>query len=266
MKLFPRLDDSPALRQHVTTLMTAGVEECQRQRTNWHPSAWYGPSGGEQISLQELGKLADELTKIAQDHGYPKASNRDTRGADIALSIHLYEGMGITPVEATSGGIWNFLSSVVAPDLVAWRFPVREASGESGNPDRWIVDRRSYRHAFGRLWWRACMLRDPDHDDPWHLMRQLQEDEFIQLLERPHLVGYRDAMLHLIGAMLKSFLSHPNLNRGTLMRIAAKRLLRLGAVVDLHALDADGLARLMKTIATDSVVALEAGHVSSSRA
>jgi len=268
MKLFPRLDDSPALRQITATLMASGVEHCRQQRAQWHPGAWYGPSGGEQVSLQDLEQMAESLTRIAMDHGYPKAENRDrdTRGADIALSVHLYEGMAISPVEATSGGIWNFLACVVVPDLVAWRFPVRDAASDSGNPDRWIVDRRWYRHAFGRLWWRACMFRDPDHADPWHLMRQLQEDEFIQLLERPHLVGYRDSVLHLVRAMLNAFHSRPDLNRGTLMRIAAKRLLRLGAVIDLHALDGDGLGRLMKDIAMDSVAALETAHAGTARA
>lgn len=266
MKVFPRLDDSPALRELIGTLMTGGVDHARRQRALWHPGAWYGPSGGAQISSQELEQMADALTRVVLAHGYPHTVNRDTRGADIDLSIQLYEGMGIMPVEAAIGGIWNFLACIIVPDIVAWRFPIREASADGGNPDRWIVDRRWYRHALGRLWWRACMFRDPDHADPWHLMRQLQEDEFIQLLERPHLVSYRDAVLQLVRAMLDAFHAHRELNRGTLMRIAAKRLLRLGAVIDLHALDGTGLVKLMKGIASDSVAALEIAHAGSARA
>lgn len=253
MKIFPRLDDSPALRKLMATLIAGNIDHCRQQRAQWNPGAWYGPSGGEQIAPQELEGMAESLTEIAIRHGYPSSDGRDTRGSDIAMSIHLYEVMAITPVEAANGGIWNFLACIVVPDLIAWRFPVREAVSASGNPDRWIVDRRWYRHALGRLWWRACMFRDPENDDPWHLLRQLQEDEFIQLLERPHLVGYRDAVHHLISAMLKKFKEHQDLNRGTLMRIAAKRLLRLGAVIDLHSLDSGGLTRLMERIATESV-------------
>lgn len=266
MRLFPRLDDSPALQQLARSLATGGIDHCRQQRSGWHLGAWYGPSGGDQIGPQELQGLADVFTRIVEQHGYPDTGHRDTRNADIDLSIALFERMGISPVEATTGGIWNFLSCILVPDLVAWRFPVRDQSAEPGRLDRWIVGRRWYRHALGRLWWRACMFRDPEADDPWHLMRQLHEDEFIQLLERPHLVGYRDAILHLVRAMLDVFHARADLNRGDLMRIAAKRLLRLGAVVDLHALDHAGLTALMQEISLGSVTSLEAAHAGSAGA
>lgn len=104
------------------------------------------------------------------------------------------------------------------------------------------------------------MFSDPAAQDPWHLMRQLQEDEFIQLLERPHLAGHREAVLALVRSMLGAFKAHPNLNRGELMRIAAKRLLRLGAVIDLDALDQTGLAQLMEEIAAGAVQTRERTH------
>jgi len=261
MRLFPRIDDSPALRELAASLSGAGVERCRQQRGHWHHGAWYGPAGGDQVGPDQLKELAEALSKVAEAHGYPEPLRRETKAIDIDMSIALFGHMGITPVEATAGGIWNFLACVVVPDLVAWRWPVKEEQvAGTGQLDRWLVGRRWYRHALGRLWWRACMFGDPATPDRWHLMRQLQEDEFIQLLERPHLVGHRDAVLALMAAMVATFKAHPELNRGELMRIAAKRLLRLGAVVDLDAFDAPGLSGLMQEIATGAVTSLERTH------
>ncbi len=264
MRTYPRLDDSPMLRELVSRLMHAPIAECRTLRASWHPSAWHEPTGGEQATAHDLQQLAADVTGIAETHGYPE--DRNTRGFDIAMSVLLYERLGITPVEATAAGIWNFLSCVLVPDVVAWRFPTRTDHPDGGNVDRWIVDRRSYRHAFGRLWWRACMLRDPDHDDAFYLLRQLQEDEFIQIMERPHLAGYGPVVRQLITTMLVVFGRRPHLNRGTLMRAAAKRLLRLGAVLDLHALDEPGMKTLIDEIVETAVMGVEGVHAASARA
>lgn len=261
MRLYPRIDDSPALRDLAASLSCGGVEHCRQQRGHWHNGAWFGPAGGDQIGPDQLKSLADALTQVAEDHGYPEPLRRETKAIDIDMSIALFKQMEITPVEATAGGIWNFLACVVVPDLVAWRWPGKEEQAAGMvQLDRWLVGRRWYRHALGRLWWRACMFSDPAAQDPWHLMRQLQEDEFIQLLERPHLAGHREAVLALVRSMLGAFKAHPNLNRGELMRIAAKRLLRLGAVIDLDALDQTGLAQLMEEIAAGAVQTRERTH------
>ena len=105
------------------------------------------------------------------------------------------------------------------------------------------------------------MFRDPDcADDPWHLMRQLQEDEFIQLQERPQLAAHQEAVRALIAQMLATFAKRQDLNRGSLMRAAAKRLLRLGAVVELDAIDRPGLHVLMAEMAERAVQTVERDH------
>ena len=247
----PRLDPSPAVSKTVEELAVASLETCQSARSVSHPLAWHDPLGGTPIDHAVLARLAERLTDAARLGGYPSEVDRDTRTADIEMSIVLYETLGLAPAAAIEPGVWNFLSVVLVPDLVRWRFPAREGGSREALIDRWLVGGRSFRQAFERLWWRACLLRDARSEDPWATLRRLLEDDFIALVERPHLVGYSDAVLALARTVLAR-VDRGGVNQGSLMRAAAKRLLRRAAFVELHALDAKGLDALMDGICREA--------------
>lgn len=81
--------------------------------------------------------------------------------ADAWLAPRLHSTLRITRREASEAGIWNHLSSRVAPDYVIWRHLPRPTTAKpvpSLNPLRFVG--AFHRQAFSRLWWTAELFRD----------------------------------------------------------------------------------------------------------
>lgn len=254
MKNYPRLDLIPAVLQSVKDMSRESVEFCRSRRAVGHPLAWYDPLGGVPVASSELFHLADRLTEAARIAGYPQSlkPGDGTRIADLELAVVLFEGLEISPVLAAEPGLWNFLAIVLVPDLVKWRFPTHEGASEDATIDRWLVGSRSNRQAFERLWWRAFFLRDPAAADPWEVFRRLKEDDFIAIVERTNLVGYRKAVLSLARAVIARVDAGACSNQGAMTRSAAKLLRRKAAFIELHSLDSDALDELIGSICEEA--------------
>ena len=206
----------------------------------------YAEIGGTRIRSSDLESLQSNLRNIANQFGFPKSLSLDARHQfDQAIGIHLFENMRISAHEASQPAVWQYLCAMVLPDLVRWRFPRNEIDGSSS--ERFIGGRRN---AFGRLWWRAYVLKTDSSvgNDPYELMKSLGEDESVQLMERPAVFGDR----RLVKAVANAFLlesKRSNSTRQKLMREIQKRLVRRMPLVFFGAMNDEMLANEMQQLA-----------------
>lgn len=209
----------------------------------------YGNVGGK-ASKEDCEAIAKGLIKIATKHGFPsEPSNDQKRAADSEMAIFLHENMRLSRNEAAHEGVWNALSCYFCPAVVSWRWSESESEADStvidseGNEEvvrvseRWFTQSKSERHAFGRLWWRAELLRDNEAENPYHIIHGLMEDEQVQCTERGLFVTHREAVL----ALARKHLSNTKARaRMELFRQAIKNLRRMASIVDLDAAASNG--------------------------
>jgi hypothetical protein len=171
------------------------------------------------------------------DNGYPSQATEQQRlSFDQLAAVALHSRMRISPSEAARRGTWEFMTCVLLPDLVRWRFPGER--GES-SPDRYFAGRRN---TFQRLWWRAYLLRDDSRqDNSYALLALLGEDEIVQILERPNLAAIRNLTLHVGAGLLAAVDRHARIPRRVLIREAQKHFMRLSSFLLFDSLSDDEL-------------------------
>jgi len=177
MLLFPRLD-----RVHVDSLL----EEFELKETAPnHPrgidARHFGATGGSRIGDSELADLRREILAIASEHGFPDASNSAQRSRfDTQLTAFFADYPSLDAGEALRDDVWAYITTVLVPDVVVWRF-------------KGITRRRfqgGVRNALQRLWLRAKALdRGKESDDRWRFVNALTEDAFVQIVERPSIAS-----------------------------------------------------------------------------
>lgn len=140
----------------------------------------YAATGGsrDERLARELGAM---LREIAEECGYPDCRNQSTRArfdelAAVALALHPALSSG----EALRDDIWCCLATLIAPDVVVWRFDNKPTHRFAGG----------VRNAFQRLWVRGVTLdRGENHPDRWGLIAGLTEDAMVQIFERPSIAA-----------------------------------------------------------------------------
>lgn len=220
-----------------------------------HPEQEYSPVGGTRIRESELEALRNGALELASRIGYPGSGSAEARrNFDREMACYLHSEMNLTPNEASKEGVWQFMCCVLVPELVAWRFKGDKAGGSDA---RYMG---GVRNALGRLWWRAERLGKWGDRNPYDLIRHLNEDEIVQVMERPTLAGSKTVVralaehfLHMVQGQDKraTFLRS---KRMALMREGAKRLLRTGAVIAFDVLD-EAQARSYATIELENAAA-----------
>ena len=132
-------------------------------------------------------KLENRLLITVKKASYPSSFRREHASIDQDIAVALHEELNITPSIAADIGFWRFLNCVSFPHIVYWRWN----QGGLLNKQRFLDRTRNY---LGNLWWRAELLRSSDslELDPWIALKGLLEDDFIGILERPTLRGYRE--------------------------------------------------------------------------
>ncbi len=128
-----------------------------------HESAVYVATGGDRVSAAQLHELRAGVVDLAKRAGFPDDSDR-TRNADfdLRLAALLHAEMGMVPAEAASRDVWAFLALVLLPDVAFWRYPQP--------PKDRVLGTDLTRHVFGRLWWRAQLVRSSETQNrtvPW---------------------------------------------------------------------------------------------------
>jgi hypothetical protein len=210
-----------------------------------HPIATYYTTGTRVPALR-LAAVRREVVAVATGAGFPQG--HDNRLRPISEFDHrcagiLYRTMQILPADAAATGVWSFLSLVVLPDVVIWRYPNRAPVRLTGHPRR---------NALRRLWWRAHILGDGPDDPP----AVLGEDQLVAIMERPTIGGDRRIARALCCAYLVTSTQRPSLPPMRLMREAAKRLTRLTPFLAVGALPDAALQALLAEVLDSAAAAL----------
>jgi len=219
-----------------------------------HPLAFYSPTGGNRIPSDILVKLQKSIRDCAKNHGYPNLVNDEiSRNFDIECGIICFEEMHLYPSEASDIEVWAFMTCILLPDVVRWRFP-----GNTTAVERFVgSDRGLRRNAFGRLWWRSYLLRQPHLMNPYYLISSLYEDDLVQITERNSIAASPKLITQFCLEFLNAINSFPEIPRRTLIREATKRVRRLISILNFDVLEESTLSHLIAQIFMKTVEAIE---------
>jgi len=249
VRLYPRLR-LVAARELADALASAPVETARAASAIAHPDAVPAPTGGQAATPGELADLQQLVRHEAALVGYPEPPSLvGQQTFDATVGRCLLQRMNLSPSEASHIEVWAYVGCVLLPDVVRWRF-----HGERTTAERFIGGARGLRNAFGRLWWRAYLLdvRETANGlvDP---LVSLNEDELVQITERPGLSGYQVLASSLAHEFVRVLEADPAVPREALMRQATKRLLRTLALVSPATMEPDEVKALASEV-------LEAAH------
>lgn len=197
------------------------------------------PSGGTRADGVAVA-IAAELRRIAQKSGFPTVNTQAARAQfDQEAAIYLAQKIELRTGEALRDDVWAFMSSVLAPDVVSWRFADQSRERFAGG----------VRNSFQRLWVRGTVLdRGEEHPERWALVRELSEDAMVQIFERPSIGG--NSILAL--AVAEEWLKTANkVGRGTMestMRGATKLLRLKNQIIDLTFLEVEELEVVVSNV------------------
>ncbi|GAA1030529.1 MULTISPECIES: DUF6339 family protein [Amycolatopsis] len=242
--LYPRLlpRQAHALYEQYKTLPIAELEQQVSVR---HESAVYAATGGDRVRDKDLDQLRRAVVAAAREAGFP---NEPTAGArtdfDRAVAELLHRTTGLAPAEAAARDIWVFLALVLLPDVSFWRFEKRT--------DERFLAKDLTRHVFGRLWWRAHLVHDPESADPYAALRILGEGAFDQIYARRRALGGSPQLVRGI-LQVWNELDTGGVNETDLLKDFLKRLLRLGAFMSFETLEDEQLKGEVRRAAHDSL-------------
>lgn len=213
--LYPRLAPQDAIARW-EMLKDSNVQEMFRKRANSHPSQYYAAVGGQRVDSKALDNLAKDVRVIAQKYGYPEA-RADSSGFDADMTAYLGEKLDMPDGEALRPQTWAFISLVMLPDIVKWRFQKFALSRCTGGR----------RDCFHRLWLRARVFDlGATAANRWILVKHLTEDCFVSIIERPT-IGGNITLSQIIGLTWMDTASSigrgrmEDINRGAIKRIRA---------------------------------------------
>jgi len=254
--LLPQLVPGEA-RQLAVELGTGDIATLRREAELRDVDAvpvMYSPTGGNRVFPGDLKDLAKKIRGLASVSGYPEPgrTERGRRDFDYAAAEVLYSDLRISVNEASKPGVWEFLTCILLPDVVRWRF--RDAAGTT-NAERFTG---GIRNTFQRLWRRAFVLYDVDSPEPYALMRFLLEDEQVQITERPQVSSSRTLARRTAICFRNAVGKYPDLSREALMRDAWKRLFRAMPVMSFEALDQAMLDQFLESLFDQAASVLSA--------
>lgn len=265
--LYPRLPVAK-VNKFVSDYSSKSIGEIAREeRLNYSEGVTYAPTGGNKIGDKELKDLRHKIVVCAKKHGYPEPAPKDARRKfDIECGAILYDAMHIYPAEACRMEVWAYITCILTPDIVLWRFPMLEKveeDDENVKPNERFLgsDRGLRRNTFGRLWWRAYLFYKEDSPNHFELLEHLTEDEIVQLTERnslaasPQLIrSFAEAFL--VGIKRYADSSIPDLRRN-LIRESTKRLRRRLPMIAFEILDDSTLRQMLDEIIEQTALALQ---------
>ncbi|MFF4655077.1 DUF6339 family protein [Streptomyces sp. NPDC001381] len=245
--LYPRLltEQARPLFEEYRGLTPADLS---RRHAFTHDSAVYVATGGDRVASDQLRALREGVLELAKQAGFPNDSDRTHNAEfDLRLAALLHAEMGMVPAEAASRDVWAFLALIVLPDVAFWRYPQP--------PKDRVLGTDLTRHVFGRLWWRAQLVRAPNEPDPYNALEILGEAAFDQIYARRAALG---GSPHLVRAILRVWkdLDLSGLNERDTLRDFLKRLLRLAPFVLFDGIAEHALDGELRAVAQESVDAL----------
>ncbi|MFF7779317.1 DUF6339 family protein [Streptomyces tanashiensis] len=242
--LYPRLLTEQA-RHLYEEYRDLPITELGERVSYAHPSAVYVATGGDRVSAARLKELRRAVVELASRAGFPDTSDRARNSEfDLRLAALLHSETGMVPAEAASRDVWAFLALVVLPDVAYWRYPQP--------PRDRVLGTDLTRHVFGRLWWRAQLVRSSDNADPYSALHILGEAAFDQIYARRAALG---GSPHMVRAILRVWnsLDLMGLNERDTLRDFLKRLLRLAPFVLFDGVEDDALDEELRAVAQESI-------------
>ncbi|HEJ1198502.1 TPA: hypothetical protein SLU47_000148 [Pseudomonas aeruginosa] len=180
----------PRLKAHGVSTILEGLKETSLDGKNgiellseYAAFKSIASSGGTRADTVAVGVTA-ELQRIAQRSGFPGTNSQSAKSQfDQEAAIYLAQKEELRSGEALRDDVWAFMTTVLAPNIVAWRF---------ADKSRERVPRFAggVRNAFQRLWVRGTILdRGEEAPERWELVQQLTEDAMVQIFERASIGG-----------------------------------------------------------------------------
>lgn len=189
--LIPQLPDSAALPLMAEMALCSDPSSLEPGSELRNSQAYVMPTGGFPVQEAALKQLRDFIVDAARQHGFPQKRPRSFLGFELQVAeiLAAWDPLwihGSPSGESLRNACWTFLTVVVLPDVALWRWP----TSNGGETDKAWMGRMigGGRNAFQRIYRRVLSLdRGPSHPDRWGLIRELREDDFSNILERPSL-------------------------------------------------------------------------------
>jgi hypothetical protein len=188
---------------------------------------WFAASGGNR-SEDLADNMGNSIREIAQKSGFPDNPSQVARSKfDHETAVYLASHPDLGTGEFLRDDVWSYIATVIAPDIVSWRFPDRALHRFEGG----------VRNAFQRLWSRGTVLdRGERHEDRWGLVRALSEDAAVQIFERASIGGNRPLAIALAEGWVRMASKIGRSNMEPVMRRTTKLVRLRNEIVDLGGL------------------------------
>lgn len=250
MLLYPKLPHSTA-SEIAVELISLDISSLQQRWSNKHDAQYYSATGGNRASPEHLLEIRSKVMECAKNYGFPTPGSEEAkRKFDSACAAELHRTMLITANEASSNEVWQFMTCVLLPEVVSWRF--RTYLGVT--LERYLGGSRN---ALRRLWWRAYLLHDPSLTQPYNLLESLMEDELVQITERPTISGNRNVAKCICKSFIRLYTSKRISNRMEVMREGMKRIRRKSALISLDGMTEEQLSVVVDECLISAVEQME---------
>lgn len=241
--LYPRLLAGQAILLH-RDYQAMNLQDLTSRAAFQHDSAVYTATGGDRAREKELDRLRSTVLAAAKRAGFqetPGSTDRATFDLEVAELLH--REAGLAPAEAAAGDVWAFMALVLLPDVAYWRYP--------RPPGDRVLGTDITRHVFGRLWWRAHLVHDPNAADPYEALGVLGEAAFDQIYARRKALGGSPSLVRAILLTWRE-LDRTGLDEREVLRDFLKRLLRLATFINFEALEETQLRAELGAVAEES--------------
>lgn len=237
--LLPRLP-APACERLVKEFLERGPERWAGfDPTNLPETVRFAATGGSRAEGQHLADLRSGLEELARRRGFGQPVDRHALAAfDADAGSWLAQSDLFSTGEALRDDVWSFVTAVVAPDIVHWRFGPAIERYTGG-----------VRNTFQRLWMRGRALdRGPGHPARWALLTELTEDALVQITERPSIGGDPVLSLAVAEAWLRAARINGRARMEDIMRKAVLNVRIRNEIRSLSDLPADALSAVLDEI------------------
>ena len=255
MNLLPQL---PSIKAKVILEDIASKSNCETldPKGNFKVEGiFYVPTGGQIINDENLEKLRNNVLEKAKEYGFPSTNQKSFLEFEYEVAKILSNWSylwidGEPSGESFRNDFWSYLSIVIMPDIVSWRwgFPPEEEPTKSWSV-RFIGGGRN---AFQRIFRRILSLdRGPSHEDRFGLIRELKEDDFSNILERTSLGSNSRIAIPLAEEYLAMRQRRKDMKASNQLKIyreATKDLRSYGVVQSLDLIDANNLKELISEV------------------
>ena len=255
MNLLPQL---PSIKAKVILEDIASKSNCETldPKGNFKVEGiFYVPTGGQIINDENLEKLRNNVLEKAKEYGFPSTNQKSFLEFEYEVAKILSNWSylwidGEPSGESFRNDFWSYLSIVIMPDIVSWRwgFP------PEGEPTKsWSVRFiGGGRNAFQRIFRRILSLdRGPSHEDRFGLIRELKEDDFSNILERTSLGSNSRIAIPLAEEYLAMRQRRKDMKASNQLKIyreATKDLRSYGVVQSLDLIDSTNLSELISEV------------------